>query len=59
MFKDVGINTGGGGGISNRRYGYAVTFFDADWPGLSRMRIEQILKEEQQHAHIGTPAYFR
>lgn len=42
-FRDTGIHTGTGGGISGNRYGYDVKFFASDWPALvTSMAVEQL-----------------
>jgi uncharacterized C2H2 Zn-finger protein len=44
MLDAVGIRTGSGGASKNC-YGYEVTFFEADWPGLEKMRAWMILQD--------------
>lgn len=36
--EKTGINTGTGGGGGDGIYSYGVTFFDADWPAITRYR---------------------
>lgn len=57
----LGIHTGTGGGTSTRIYGYGVTFFDADWPGLVQNRTMEILADNNawKRVRIGAPIYFR
>ena len=52
IFRNIGIHTGTGGGISENRYGYDVKFFASDWPGLEKSVLFDILKN-------GRPASFR
>jgi uncharacterized C2H2 Zn-finger protein len=57
LLKDLGINTGTGGGMSGQLYGYGVIFWDDDWPGMKMHRAltETILS----NVGIGKPVYFR
>lgn len=60
VFDGLGINTGSGGGISENRYGYSVSFFSADWPGLEKSLIFEMLKDTPtRRFEYGTPRYFR
>lgn len=60
VMRGLGIHTGTGGGAGDNRFGYSVTFFDADWPGLIETRIMNILKDESNKPiQYGTPKYFR
>lgn len=43
FFKDTRIHLGSGGSGGNLKYNYEVKFFEADWPGLSKMRTWSIL----------------
>lgn len=43
MLDAVGVRTGSGGASKNV-YGYEVTFFEADWIGLEKMRAWMILQ---------------
>jgi uncharacterized C2H2 Zn-finger protein len=59
VMRGLGIHTGTGGGINNNQYGYGVTFFDADWPGLVSNRVMDILADNSwQRVHYGVPKYF-
>jgi hypothetical protein len=59
VMRGLGVHTGTGGGISNNRFGYSVTFFDADWPSLTKNRLLDILGDANwQHFRYGTPKYF-
>ena len=58
--RGLGINTGSGGGSGNNRFGYSVTFFDADWPGLVSNRIMDRLADRDWKSFVfGKPYYFR
>lgn len=42
VFRNLGINTGTGGGISDNRYGFEVKFFASDWPKIyAQIAVEQ------------------
>ena len=57
--RNLGIHTGTGGGTGDNRFGYSVTFFDADWPGLVSNRVMDILADNSwQRIHYGQPKYF-
>jgi uncharacterized C2H2 Zn-finger protein len=59
IMRSLGIHTGTGGGMDQHRYGYSVTFFDADWPGLISNRVMDILADNSwQRVHYGVPKYF-
>jgi hypothetical protein len=45
VFKNTGINTGGGGGAGKNNYEYEVKFFLDDWPELKAM----LKKQEDAH----------
>ena len=45
MLDTVGLHTGSGGASKNC-YGYEVTFFEAEWPGLGKMRAWAILQDK-------------
>ena len=49
MLDAVGVFTGYGGASKNV-YGYEVTFFEADWIGLERMRAWLILQDRRPMA---------
>lgn len=54
------IHTGTGGGINENRYGFSVSFFADDWPGLQKNQTWEILKgTDMNHILIGNPIYFR
>jgi uncharacterized C2H2 Zn-finger protein len=60
IMRSLGIHTGTGGGINDNRYGYAVTFFDADWLGLVANRTMDLLADRDwKKIQIGKPKYFR
>ena len=60
VMKGTGIHTGSGGGRGDNCYGYGVTFFDSDWPGLNQSRVWNILKEQDVRTfRYGEPCYFR
>ena len=60
IFHGLGLNTGSGGGIAVKRYGYEVTLFASDWPGLEKHSLFQILKGERPLSYVyGTKNYFR
>lgn len=60
IVRSLGIHTGTGGGTNDNRCGYAVTFFDADWPGLAANRTMDLLADRDwKKIQIGTPKYFR
>lgn len=60
LFRSTGICTGGGGGSSENRYGYSVTFWDDDWPRLSEGVVLNILAEKPHHKYVyGQARYFR
>lgn len=59
VFRDLGINTGSGGGIGNGESGYDVKLFASDWPGLEKARIFDILKENTTDSFFyGKRKYF-
>jgi hypothetical protein len=60
ILKLLGLHTGSGGGMGNNRYGYDVTLFDSDWPGLTKVRVFDILKNGKttDYFHHGAPKYF-
>ena len=59
IMRSLGIHTGTGGGISNNRFGYGVTIFDADWPGLTSNRVIDLLGDKSWKTfRYGTPKYF-
>jgi len=58
IFNFAGIHTGTGGGLRGNRYGYGVTMFDSDWPGLDQLRVLGILSETNWKEFTwGTPYY--
>lgn len=60
VMRGLGINTGTGGGSGQNRFGYGVTFFDADWPGLVSNRVMDLLaNNDWKTIRIGEPKYFR
>jgi uncharacterized C2H2 Zn-finger protein len=60
IMRQLGIHTGSGGGITNNRYGYSVTFFDADWPGIVSNRVIDLLGDRDwKSIQYGTPNYFK
>ena len=60
IMEPIGIHTGTGGGVEDKRYGYDVKFFASDWPGLEKNRVFEILKNERPSGYrTGTPRYFR
>ena len=59
IFKNTGINLGSGGATPDRN-GYEVFLFDADWPGIVKERVFDILRDELvQEFTYGIPNYFR
>lgn len=65
VLRGTGINTGTGGGASNNRFGYGVTFFDYDWPELTKeiekVKVYKTLKSEEYKEPkftYGEPRYF-
>jgi hypothetical protein len=57
--RNLGIHTGTGGGTGDNRFGYGVTFFDADWPGLVNNRVMDILGDNDWKTfRYGVPKYF-
>ena len=56
LVSNLRIHTGTGGGLGNHRYGYGVTFFDADWPGIHSYST---LSEQKMSFKFGKPVYFR
>lgn len=59
VMRGLGIHTGTGGGMGKNRFGYSVTFFDADWPGLVSNRVMDLLADNNwQRVHYGQPKYF-
>lgn len=59
IMRGLGVHTGTGGGINGNKYGYSVTFFDADWPGLVANRTMDILADNNwKKVKIGKPDYF-
>lgn len=61
VMRNVGIHTGTGGGSRDYHYGYSVTFFEADWPGLADRRLFHRLAEDGglDAVRIGQPDYFK
>jgi uncharacterized C2H2 Zn-finger protein len=57
LLTDLGINTGTGGGMSEQRYGYEVTFWDDDWPGIKLYRA--LTEPNLTGVVIGNPVYFK
>lgn len=58
--RNLGIHTGTGGGAGDNRFGYGVTFFDADWTGLVNNRVMNILGDNDWKTFVyGQPKYFR
>lgn len=59
LFQGTGIHLGTGGGISKERYGYSVTMFEADWPGMQKKRLLDILSNVRDNSFLfGKPDYF-
>lgn len=69
VFDNLRIHTGTGGSGNGVNYGYDVTFFDADWPGMRDSYGKQFAMEAtmdlisdrtpQKHSFLyGTPRYF-
>ena len=57
FMKGIGIHTGTGGGIRDRRYGFGVTFWDDDWPGI---KVYNALSEGNLSGiRFGASHYFR
>ena len=59
LFRHTGINTGTGGGISNGCFGYGVSIFESDWPGLEKSIVFNMLSDKSSNFTYGTPKYFR
>jgi hypothetical protein len=61
MWEGTGIHIGTGGGIKNNRYGYSVSMFSSDWPGLRNTLIADKLASRNSFAKFtyGTPDYFK
>ena len=60
VMRGLGIHTGTGGGAGDNRFGYDVTFFDADWPGLVANRTMDLLADRDwKTIRYGEPKYFR
>lgn len=60
VMRGLGIHTGSGGGAGDNQFGYSVTFFDADWPGLVANRTMDLLADRDwKSIQIGKPKYFR
>ena len=60
LFENTGIHTGTGGSGGNNKYGYSVNFFEADWPGIEKKRLIDILSDvRHNHFTFGSPYYFR
>lgn len=60
VMRNLGIHTGSGGGSGKNRFGYGVTFFDADWPGLVNNRVMDLLADRDWRSfRWGEPDYFR
>ncbi len=60
VMRNLGIHTGTGGGAGDNRFGYSVTFFDADWPGLVASRTMDMLADRDwKSISYGEPKYFR
>jgi hypothetical protein len=59
LFESTGIHLGTGGGIFNNRYGYGVTFFDLDWPGIEKQKVFDIIAGiDHNNFTFGKPDYF-
>jgi len=60
LFRNIGIHTGTGGGISGHRYGYDVKFFAADWPALAtNLAVERLGGASGIRSfHHGKPNYY-
>ena len=61
VMRDTGIHTGTGGSSNGCYYGYSVTFFDSDWPGLREFVVLGRLIEDVSWMSYkyGEPRYFR
>lgn len=59
LMRNLGIHTGTGGGTGDNRYGYSVTIFDADWPGIVSTRVMDLLGDNDWKTfRYGEPKYF-
>lgn len=60
LMRNLGIHTGIGGLWHAGSYGFGVTFFDADWPGIVQSRTMDLLadREDWKTVRIGKPIYF-
>jgi len=60
VMRGLGIHTGTGGGIKDNRFGYSVQSFDADWPGLTKSRLLDVLGDNSNWKSFsyGKPDYF-
>lgn len=65
IVANLRIHTGTGGSTDSRNYGYAVTFFDSDWPMLAKQYSEKkvfnILSERENDTEFqyGETDYFK
>ena len=60
LMEGTRVHTGTGGGTSNNRYGFRVSFFADDWPGLMAQRVLDILADRNvNQIRYGTPNYFK
>ena len=57
ILKTLRIHTGTGGGTSVQRYGYRVTFWADDWPGLNMMRA--LTDGTENIVTYDKPSYFK
>lgn len=59
--RDLCIHTGTGGGAGKNRFGYGVSLFESDWPGLRAGMVFDRLSESSLNKRYvyGTPYYFR
>ncbi len=60
VMRGLSVHTGTGGGGGGLKFGYSVTFFDADWPGLVKNRLLDILGDNDSWKSFsyGKPDYF-
>jgi hypothetical protein len=57
--ESVDIYTGTGGSTTGKNYGYNVTFFESDWPGLEKYRAWLLLQGvDHMQFTTGKPKYF-
>jgi hypothetical protein len=60
LMEGTRIHTGTGGSTNGTNYGFGVSFFADDWPGLAGQQLISVLADKQNKGYVyGKPRYFR